>query len=266
MEPDRSAFNAADPSCPFCEHKAKTHWRRASFYRCSFCGLMFRYPLKTDGELNSLYGQAWERPEESTSETGGTEMQLARTYTHLLATTLKLNDFNRLKICDYGAGRGAMAQALTEMGAQVYAVEPFGYEYLASRGFDAYKSLLDIRQDILLDGAVSVDVLEHLSQPWRALIDIRGRLKPGGWVCLSTPNPNSLNAILLRDNWREARRAGHLMLIGPNTLGRMLNYSGFADYRRLKWYIGYRGTIAKFVRYALQAVKLDGEVRYLAVK
>ena len=52
----------------------------------------------------------------------------SRIYARKLAETLGRKDFAGLKLCDFGAGRGSMATALIELNADVYAIEPFGYE------------------------------------------------------------------------------------------------------------------------------------------
>jgi len=56
-------------------------------------------------------------------------------------------------------------------------------------------------QEILFDGIVLWDVLEHLHDPLKSFEDIYSRIKPGGFIFLSTPDIGSLTARLLGKFW-----------------------------------------------------------------
>ena len=159
-----------------------------------------------------------------------------------------------------------MASALAELGADIYAIEPFGFDFLVSQGIKAFKSMKDLPSNLRFDGVVSISVLEHLEAPWVQISAIRDRLKPSGWTYLATPNASGLTARWNGDDWREAARPGHLVLLTPRSMSKMLEHAGFSRYQRLKWYVAYRQGIRMYLGYVLQMLQVDGELRYLAFK
>jgi 2-polyprenyl-3-methyl-5-hydroxy-6-metoxy-1,4-benzoquinol methylase len=252
--------------CNFCQHATLPFWGHGRFRRCESCGLLLRTNTVAETDLSKLYEQSWLHPESRRSETGGTELSHSRIYARKLAETLGRKDFAGLKLCDFGAGRGSMATALIELNADVYAIEPFGYDFLVSQGIKAFKSIDELPPDLLFDGVVSISVLEHLDAPWKQMAEIRARLKPSGWAYLATPNAHGLTARWNGDDWREAMRPGHLLLLTPESIARMIKSTGYSRYERLKWYVAYRPGIRTYLGYVLQMLHLDGELRYLAFK
>ena len=249
--------------CPFCGgHDIRQVWGEVGFDRCSACGLYFRNPMPTYTELESLYGEAWKEPVLARSETGGTEVTLARAYVRELVHSIGRQSLAGLRILDFGAGRGAMLDALCGAGAEVCGVDPFGHEYLRARGYECHPDLGGVNGKV--DGIVMFDVLEHLQAPWETLSELRDCLVQGGWICVAVPNPTGLNAKLMREQWREARRPGHLMFPSPRTVEQMLERAGFVRARRLRWHIRYHGFPRCILDSILQSVGLDGGLRYLA--
>lgn len=60
--------------------------------------------------------------------------------------------------------------------------------------------------------------IEHLSNPWETLQQISSKLVPGGLLCISTPNPLSLQFALFRENWVHLDAPRHISLIPEPTL------------------------------------------------
>jgi 2-polyprenyl-3-methyl-5-hydroxy-6-metoxy-1,4-benzoquinol methylase len=257
---------SSEQICPFCGGPGQTYSRHARFRKCGSCGLIVRTNTVTETDLARLYEHSWLHPESCRSETGGTELVHSRIYARKLANSLGLSDFSGLTLCDFGAGRGSMASALSELGADIYAIEPFGFDFLVSQGIKAFKSMEELPSNLRFDGIVSISVLEHLETPWREISAMRERLKPSGWTYLATPNANGLTARWNGDDWREATRPGHLVLLTPRSMARMLKQAGFGRYQRLKWYVAYRPGIRMYLGYLLQMFRVDGELRYLAFK
>ena len=254
--------------CPYCKGSCiRERWRVSSFWKCATCGLFFQNPKPTDRELQSIYAKSWTEPEKYSSETGGTDLRLARIYARRLAKDLGRKGFHNSRILDYGAGRGAMAETLNELGAEVSCLEPFGHEFLRSRGFEVYRSLQEISARERFDGAVMIDVWEHLSEPWKVLRKLCTLLGPGGWVLVAAPNPLGLNARMSGGHWREAKKRVHLLFPGPGTMQQVLIHSGFATYRRLKWVVRTTDNPARHLLHlGLQICGFEGELRYLAWK
>ena len=252
-------------ACVLCESSAGVRWRQDGWVQCAACRTLLREPMPSERELAALYERSWQTPGDCRSETGGTDERLARLYGRRLCQSLGRDDLAGLAVLDFGAGRGEMLEALTELGAQVTAVEPFGWRLLREHGYQAYEKVEDLPGDLRVDGVVSMDVIEHMLSPWRELALLGGHLKPGGWMCLCTPNGQSLRARLGRSRWGECQRAGHLMLFGPRGMQRLLERAGFSRHQRLRWYIPYSANAVRNVgHWALHALGVDGELRYMA--
>ena len=257
----------AEISCPYCGTGASAHWSKLNFWQCLSCSLIFRYPLPEMESVVDLYEKSWTSPTENRSETGGTSLDLARTYALKLADTLKLEDFTGLSILDFGAGRGDILTALSELGADVYGVEPFGYEGLVEKGFKMFRTLDDIPEGLTFDGIITMDVVEHLWSPWDEISRFDSLLKDGGFIYISTPNAGSLRAKIEGDKWREALRPGHFVLFTGATMEKMLARAGYKNQKRLRWLINYTdNNFRNVVGFLLQLARVDGELRYLIRK
>jgi len=256
-----------ESSCPLCGNESSPIQPSGAFRRCVDCGLMFRYPMSDLRDLQSLYAQSWTAPMENIAETGATNRTLAEEYAKRLAVSLGRADLQGLKILEHGAGRGEFLRALERLGAEVYALEPYGKSYLEQQGIRAYSSLDELPPDLRFDGIVSIDVVEHELAAWTVLRRLNALLRPGGWLYVATPNPTGLNARVFGSNWREARKPGHLLFFEPKTLKRVLRDAGFSHSQRLRWIVPYqKSLLARLKDSILTLAGLDGELRYLAFR
>ncbi|MBN1372490.1 MAG: hypothetical protein JW987_11180 [Anaerolineaceae bacterium] len=154
-------------TCPFCHSATESIWRGQLFLECRNCHLLIRNADLNKTDLDRLYRNSWAHPFSEIDETGGTTDRLARNYVAQLLSSLGQKHFEGKVVLDYGAGRGSMSFALQEAGAKVLAVEPYGYEFLSDHGIQTYKSIADMPLDQHLEGIVSLDVIEHLVEPWK---------------------------------------------------------------------------------------------------
>lgn len=254
--------------CPYCFGKnIHVQWKEVGFWKCDSCGLYFRNPMPTLQQLDELYTHVWTDTSKPVVGMGGTGARLSKMYAQALTRDIGRQDLHGLKILDFGAGRGDFAVALRQMGADVICVEPFGYDYLVNQGFTVYRDLDDLPVDKKMDGIVTIDVWEHLTEPWKFMERCSQLLGPEGWLFIATANPLGLNARLRGTRWREARKPSHLLFPEPRTLDRMSKSSGFSSSRRLKWYIRYHERLLPAIpQFLMQLAGLDGELRYLAWK
>jgi 2-polyprenyl-3-methyl-5-hydroxy-6-metoxy-1,4-benzoquinol methylase len=81
--------------------------------------------------------------------------------------------------------------------------------------------------DRTFDVVTMWDVIEHLENPLSALHSIKSRLKPGGYLFLSTPDSGSLVAGLLGQGWYYLDPIQHIALFNRTNLSRLLNEAGF---------------------------------------
>ncbi|WP_162009677.1 class I SAM-dependent methyltransferase [Methylocystis heyeri] len=246
----------------------QSFWRNPDFFRCDACGAIFRDPFPSEEALKDLYERSWVAPEASRAETGATDSGVADAIAGYLLRSTDSPSFAGKRILDFGGGLGAMAAALRRRGADVFVVEPFGVDYLTGRGFKAYRFLEDIPAEFTFDGITSLEVVEHLPDPTAALRQLSARLTPGGWLFVTTPNPEGLNAAVSGSSWREAEKPGHLLFFPAPTLKLALERSGFEQVERKRWPIRFPNApvIKRAIHFLLQAAMVDGSVRMLARK
>jgi len=256
--------------CPICPAGgcSTPYWKTPSFHQCRLCGLIFRDPLPDEARLSHLYSISWASPDENIAETGATESINAQSLVKFLARTIGNEDLSGKRILDFGAGRGAMALALREKGAEVVAIEPFGFESLAKLGVPTYRHVRELPLEARFDGIVSVEVFEHLLDPRRTLHQLHRLLIPGGWLFITTPNAAGLLARLRGEHWREALRPGHVLFFTPATLKSLLLESGFRHIKRPRWLVRYtrKMQVRTVLNFAMQSVLADGGLRFLAFK
>jgi SAM-dependent methyltransferase len=171
-----------------------------------------------------------------------------------------------MRVLDYGAGRGAMSLELRKRGADVTAVEPFGHDYLVSRGVSVYRDLFDLPATLQFDGIMCLEVIEHLRDPRGVLSSLYGRLSPGGWLLVTTPNAAGLPAKLMGQRWREAVKPDHIVLFTPAALQKSLRTIGFRDVRRPRWFIRYPNAslLRAVAHFGMQGLGIDGSLRVVA--
>lgn len=254
--------------CPFCQNMTIGAYTGVlSIRKCLYCGLLFRSMSQPQIESVELYKKAWSDPCNHIKETGGTDPELARLYLKKLMSSLGIKDLDGLKILDYGAGRGDILIALSELGADVYGIEPYGYGYLKNKGFKVFRQVDDVPKGLLFDGIITTDVIEHILSPWYVINKLYELLNTAGWLYVATPNAYSLNARLLRSRWREFYNPGHLYFFNSDCVEAIFTKLGIFQYKRLQWFVKYKGNLLRnLVHFVLQFLRLDGELRYLLYK
>jgi SAM-dependent methyltransferase len=89
---------------------------------------------------------------------------------------------------------------------------------------DAESMELDRQFDTIFAG----ELIEHLANPGRFLDCSRRMLKPGGRVVLSTPNPFSVEHVVMYiKNFRRAFNRGHALWLCPQTREQISRREGF---------------------------------------
>ena len=254
--------------CIFCGHISRPHWPEQNVWRCRQCTLIFRYPAPGLDELDDYYQEGWKQIENNTEVTGATDLQLARVYGRLMLNEVGAIHLSHLRLLEFGSGKGAMLTALAELGAEVYGVDPYARDFLRAKGYSVFSSLREIPVELKFHGIVTIQVIEHLQQPWQTLQEFLPLLHESGWVYISTINAGGLNARLNGWRWREAKHAGHLIFYSAKTIETLLAHCGYSRYERLKNVVVYpgRGRARRWLGHWLQRLSLGGELRYLAWK
>lgn len=147
-------------------------------------------------------------------------------------------------IMDAGCGAGQVSNWLAGLGHNVW-----GCDYsesgvaLAKEAFPRANFFVgDLMEGATVpdgmdtfDGIVSVEVVEHLFDPEKALTNINASLKPGGFLILTTPYHGYVKNMVLSltnkwdDHFMVDSPGGHIKFFSPRTIKIMLEETGFTD-------------------------------------
>lgn len=143
-----------------------------------------------------------------------------------------------IKILDVGCGRGLVFMALDLIKKRKIKFEYYGIDlnskFLKSIKTKAILSIGSVTKmpykNNFFDLIVASQVLEHLTEKdlSLALKEIRRVLKSKGLFYLETPNPKSLIAKTMAENWWMFIEETHLTLISPHSMKPILQKIGFS--------------------------------------
>jgi 2-polyprenyl-3-methyl-5-hydroxy-6-metoxy-1,4-benzoquinol methylase len=168
----------------------------------------------------------------------------AEAATYFGAPRVEMLDFvptTALSVLDVGCAEGAFSRAVkNRTGAEVWGIEydPHAAEHakaVIDRVLvgDANEQIAKL-PDGYFDVIICNDVLEHLVDPYATLVQLRGKLKPGGVVVASIPNIRFLPAlsqlVFRRDFPQEDSGIfdrTHLRFFTRRSIVRMFETSGF---------------------------------------
>jgi SAM-dependent methyltransferase len=142
-----------------------------------------------------------------------------------------------LRWLDIGCGRGDLLRELRDawQPSALSGIDPIDWLADDLRA-DVHFEELPAEQAGSLDPAdrvLMVEVIEHLEAPWQALRTAAGRVAPGGWLVVSTPNLATLRSRLelaVRGNLTSFRPgyAPHVSPALPHVTERILGEEGLA--------------------------------------
>jgi len=135
------------------------------------------------------------------------------------------------KILDIGTAGGTFLHVAKQQGWEVYGIEP--NKWLANWGKEHYG--IDIKSGTLFDykfeenffDVVTLwDVLEHMPNPKKALLEINRILKPNGLLVVNYPDIGSWLSKVMRSKWIFLLSV-HLYYFTPKTIKGILKTTGF---------------------------------------
>jgi 2-polyprenyl-3-methyl-5-hydroxy-6-metoxy-1,4-benzoquinol methylase len=161
---------------------------------------------------------------------------------YLAAPTIKaLHDFSAASVLDLGCGNGSFSARLHEEGFLVVGCDASksGIAF-ARRTFPAVNFVQhDVSHPLPptcagpYDGVVSLEVVEHLSQPRHLVACAYHALRPGGVLVISTPFHGYWKNLALAltnqfdTHWHPLRDFGHVKFFSRNTLLQLVTGEGF---------------------------------------
>lgn len=202
--------------------------------RCRTCGHIFADPCPNPQSIASLYSQVEDPHYEEEAE------GRSRNFLRLLDRLDKLAP-EKGALLDVGAATGILLDLARRRGWSPEGIEISEWAVRVARR----KYGLCLRQGNLLEldlprehyAAVSmVDIIEHIPQPLPAAARAWEVLKPGGLLCLVTPDIHSLAAKAAGRRWWHLR-PGHLAYFSWQSLAVLLGRTGFriVELRRYAW-------------------------------
>ncbi len=154
---------------------------------------------------------------------------------------LTLQSIGAKRILDIGCGNGIMAKFLIDHGFEVVGLDP------GSESVSNFRRLLpevriyqmDIYDDPStmaeadFDAVISTEVIEHLFFPGKLLEFASAKLKPNGYLLVSTPYHGYVKNLFLSifNKWDYHHSSlwdgGHIKFWSKSTLGRLFRENGF---------------------------------------
>lgn len=200
---------------------------RFEIVRCKQCGLVQTYPRVKSAELNKYYRSY----RQESGKRFWSPIEYILNFWHLRRAGSINSIAKHGKILDIGCGRGIELQKLKELGWDVY-----GTEYdrslvnmLKAKGVEPFiGQVWEAKYPNHFFDAVSLwHSLEHMTDPFRVLTEVRAILKDDGTVRIAVPNWESWERKISGAGWFHLDVPRHLYHFSCRTLEAILRKSGF---------------------------------------
>jgi 2-polyprenyl-3-methyl-5-hydroxy-6-metoxy-1,4-benzoquinol methylase len=166
------------------------------------------------------------------------------------------------RLLEIGPGIGAFAYLAKEAGFEVHGVEiddeccRFLNDVVGIQAIHVADPRLALRPPASYDVIALWHVIEHLPDPWGVIEAAAACLRPGGFVVIATPNPESLQFQLFARFWTHLDAPRHLELIPSAALIRRAKLAGLSvalltstDHGGLGWNrFGWQGSFRNLLR------------------
>ena len=192
-------------------------------HRCLRCGVL--QARVVEGELKTAYTKMVD--EAYVAEEAARRVTCRKL---LSAASPHLSEDGPPLVLDVGCGVGLLLDEARRRGWRAQGVElsDWGVRRARHLGLDVFQGDLEEAGFApgSFDGVFMIDVLEHLADPVRTLATASQVLRPGGVLCLVTPNAASAAAWVLGRRWW-GMLPGHVVLFPHRRLCELLRSLGF---------------------------------------
>lgn len=227
---------AAVASCVICGAECRTTRRVHTHFGpfisiadCANCGHVFQCPLFDKSYADEFFAAAYAEGHENTYFDPQLKVRHARALYDAFARKCP----GTKRILEIGGGLGAFSSVLVENGHDVVSTE------MSEAGVRRARELFGLTMHLgpvdslplcdPFDAIIMWDVIEHLPQPDSVIGTAAERLKPGGWLALTTGNYESASRFSGGDSWW-CWAPDHYHYFSPRTLARLLNRLQFVDF------------------------------------
>ncbi len=209
--------------------------KRWDLIRCTFCGFLTAYPRPSPETIIRLY-RSMEDPAYDAEAP-----HRRRNFLRILQYVEKHLQVSPGRLLDIGAASGLLLQCARERGWDVYGIEPSTHlaARAQARGLPVECTTLEDWDgpSHAFDCITIIDVIEHVLDPESFLKKARLHLRPGGVMCIVTPDGRSMAARLLGRYWWHYRPA-HLHFFNFQSLSLLIRRLGgtVIARRRYRWH------------------------------
>lgn len=219
--------------CPVCKSLKTSHkltYQKNELYRCLNCTFEFLPKTKTPNIYNQGYFEG------QLSGVKGYQDYSALTENITKESLKKLAYINKFtsskKILDLGSGTGIFLKVALSQGYNVTGNDIAKYAVNQLKKHKIKALLGSIEKNILpkesYDLITGWDVIEHLYNPALALKNIHKSLKPKGYLFLTTPDTDRIDAKLFGINWYGYKKIPeHVSFFNNKSLSKILEDSNF---------------------------------------
>lgn len=246
-------------ACPLCGYPAARDLALAHtiVWKCTAldCGLQYANPQLTEKDLARAYTELYYPGKENAREVRfeNTPDDILRQVFSQLET--RLGNLQGLRLLDYGCGRGPLLRVSLEFGLRPTGIESDPHARATAAKvtgapiYDGVEELRDTEPGAQFDLIILWTAIEHLRRPWSDLRELRGLLRSGGWLLLSTMNTRCLRARIERERWENYENPTHFYYFDRKSLERVIHSAGFLRAREWKPEICYphHGTMRRRV-------------------
>ncbi|WP_322802451.1 class I SAM-dependent methyltransferase [Thermoflexus sp.] len=258
---------AACPICEWSEGNTRMIRRREfSYVRCRRCGTIYLTPVPPVEQVRAMY--------QNPGYFAGDEDMGYRNY-EAMHKALAPHFRRRLRVLskrlprrgcllDIGCADGYFLELARADGWEVMGVEIS--EEMASKASGRLSipivTSVDGLPPVELDVITMWEVLEHLPDPVAQLQRLVQRLRPGGFLMLSTPNAGHWQALREPETWTAYRPPAHLVLFTADSLRLALEKAGLVPIR--VWKVSPLPPLPGWIRQATRSLAralADGSAR-----
>jgi len=224
-------------SCPFCQSdncRLVMEARGHPILRCPSCELVFT-GVKSDFSSSEIYTEEfWQADSDGIGyrDYFREQEKSRRKWERHLKKISSHTGKQAGRILDFGCGPGFFLKAARERGWETFGVDisRFAVDYakkdLGLENIHCGPLPPDEWKRQGFDVITLWAAIEHLPDPWKVLKSLCSFLKPGGLVCMTTGNMESIAARREGENWRLMTPPGHLFFFTRKTMKTLLEHCG----------------------------------------
>jgi SAM-dependent methyltransferase len=131
---------------------------------------------------------------------------------------------------DFGCGMGGLVEHCRDLEIEAFGHdEGWGADRARERGVPMLDDAQMREQEGTFDVVTAIEVIEHIADPVSALRTMRGMLRPGGLLFLTTGNARPYRGRI--DRWAYVIPEIHVSFFEPQTMATALRVAGFRPER-----------------------------------